>query len=201
MPKCEFCNKVLKTEKGFQNHMCEKKKRFVEFNEVAYHVWLMICNIFRIRIPKDDNKKKISFINDVSYNKIVEFTNWVLETQVLNLFEYLKFLKDNEIKIIQWTNSRVYHSWLYNFLNNEPEAIAIKRSKDYLDSINLTLDSISSNRLFLAIKYGKISNKYLKFCNYDVRNKLDQSQWIEVRPLIITDVVARMEETLSNRNF
>ena len=74
MPKCIFCNKVLKTEKGFQNHMCEKKRRYVEFDEVAYRVWLMISNIFRINIPKNDEKKKMAFINDTFYNKIVDFT-------------------------------------------------------------------------------------------------------------------------------
>ena len=196
MPKCVFCNKVLKTESGFNKHMCEKKQRFVEFNEPAYMVWLMMANIFRTRIPKDDNEKKIAFVKDSFYNQTVTFTKWVLETEVINLFDYMMFLKQNNVKMTDWTNSRVYHNWLYSFLKNESEAIAIKRSQDYLANNGLDLETISGNRLFLAIKYGKISNKYLKFCNYDVRQKVDEAQWLDIRPLIITDVVDRMNESL-----
>ena len=194
---CEFCGKTLKTESGFNKHMCEKKKRFVEFNEIAFAVWLMMTNIFRIRVPKDDEQKKYAFVKSPYYNQMVSFSNWVLETRVLSLYEYLCFLKNNDVKMDSWTNSRVYHNWLYSFLLSEPEAIAIKRSKDFLDANGLNLENISSNRLYLAIKYGNISNKYLKSINCDVRSKVDESQWKEIRPLIITDVTERMNEVLS----
>lgn len=196
MPKCEFCNKVLKTESGYAKHMCEKKKRFVNFNEPAYMVWLMMANIFRNRLPKNDDEKKIAFVKDSFYNQIVTFTQWVLETEVISLFDYMSFLKNNQVKITDWTNSRVYHNWLYAFLKEESDAIAIKRSQDYLTNNGLDLETISGNRLFLAIKYGKISNKYLKYRNYNVRDKVDEGQWLEIRPLIITDVVERMNESL-----
>ena len=198
MPKCIFCNKVLKTEKGFQNHMCEKKRRYVEFNEVAYRVWLMISNIFRINIPKNDEKKKMAFINDTFYNKIVDFTKWILEVNVINLFEYISFLKNHDIKIDSWKDSRVYHCWLYEFIHKEPEAIAIKRSADYLDALNLTLDNISSNRLFLSLKYGNISYKYLNHCGFNAREKLDDSQWVEVRALLMDDQFQGINLSLGN---
>lgn len=198
MFKCKFCNKVLKTEKGFQNHMCEKKKRFIEFNEPAYYVWLTVCNIFRIRTPIDDEKKKMSFINDSSYSKIVDFTNWALDIQIINLYDYITFLNHNNVKMNNWKDSHIFNSWLMNYLEKEPTAIAIQRSENYLISNGLKLEEMSSNRLLLAIKYGKISKKYLDYCGFDIKSKLDGSQWNEV-DRILTSIEERLNNILGRR--
>ena len=93
--KCEFCGKEFKTEKGFQKHMCEKKRRFVEFDNIGYQIWLRICNIFKIRLPKvngdDDTPLKMRFINDKSYKAICLFARWVIDVGVLNPFSYITF--------------------------------------------------------------------------------------------------------------
>lgn len=198
MPKCEFCNKILKTDKGFQNHMCEKKKRFVYFNEPAFYVWLLVCNLFKIRIPDDDNEKKLAFINDSFYTKIANFTEWVLDMDVVNLHGYLSFLKKNNIKINNWIDSHIYKIYLEDFIEKEPVSIAIKRSEDYLLNQKVTLDTISSNKLMLAIKYGRISKKYLKYKNFDVKSKLDEGQWKAIKNMILS-VEDRINESLSKR--
>lgn len=199
MPKCEFCNKILKTEKGFQNHMCEKKKRFINFNEPAFYVWLLVCNAFRIRIPEDDNKKKLAFINDTLYTKIIDFTQWALDIDIVNLNSYIIFLNKNNIKINNWKDSHIYNVYLCEYLENEPVTIAIKRSEDYILSFGLTLDTISSNRLMLAIKYGKISKKYLQHCNFDVKSKLDEIQWKEIEHMVLS-VEDRLNNMLNRGN-
>ena len=200
--KCEFCGKEFKTEKGFQKHMCEKKRRFVEFDNVGYQVWLRICNIFKIRLPKvngdDDIPLRMRFINDKSYKAICLFARWVIDVGVLNPFSYISFLKTNMVEMKNWTSSTAYRSWLFQYLKEEPEAASIKRSVDYLNQIGATLDTISQNRLYLAIRYGLITNKYLKTQNFDVKSHLDDVQWYEVRPFIITDVVDRMNNALHN---
>ena len=97
-----------------------------------------------------------------------------------------------------WSSSNTYKSWLYQYLKDEPETTSIKRSEDYLNQNGVTLDTISSNRLYLAIRYGLITNKYLKSKNFDVKSHLDDVQWYEIRPFIITDVVDRMNNVLHN---
>lgn len=102
------------------------------------------------------------------------------------------------IEMKNWTSSTAYRSWLFQYLKEEPEAASIKRSVDYLNQIGATLETISQNRLYLAIRYGLITNKYLKTQNFDVKSHLDDVQWYEVRPFIITDVVDRMNDALHN---
>lgn len=192
MPICEFCHKTLKTEKGFQNHMCTKKKRFIEFNEPAYYVWLLIHNIFHLHLP-DDSKKKMTFINDTLYEKICDFTKWVLETDVINLYEYLMFLKTNNVKINDWKNSRNYHIWLVSYLRGESDAIAIERSVKYLNKHEYNINDISINRMYMLIMYGHISVKYLKSIQYDF-TQFDEQQLKNLEPYIFS-----MEEILNKR--
>ena len=198
--KCEFCGKEFKTEKGFEKHMCEKKSRYVNFNEVGYQVWLTICNVFKVRLPKnsDDKTLKLKFINDKSYKCICLFSHWMIETGVLNAFSYISFLKSNMIPMKNWMDSNTYKCWLYQYLKDEPETISIKRSEDYLNNLGISLETISPNRLWLGIRYGHITNKYLKKKKFDVRPLLDEKAWIDIRPFIITDVTERMEDALHN---
>lgn len=198
--KCEFCGKEFKTEKGFSRHMCEKKERYVNFNTIAYRVWLTICNVFRIRLPQsqDEELLKMKFIQDKSYKAYVTFAQWLLDTSVIDVFSYITFLNTHQVAMKDWTKPNVYKSWLYEFLKNEPDALSINRSKKYLESNGLTLETISSNRLYLAIRYGWITNKYLKLQNFDVREHLDEAQWFDIRPFIISDVCERMNNALHN---
>ena len=197
---CEFCGKEFKTEKGFQKHMCEKKKRYVNFDEIGYQVWLTICNVYKVRLPRNPTSEmlKLRFITDKSYKAICLFAHWTIDVGVLNVFSYISFLKKNMISMKDWSSSNTYKSWLYQYLKDEPETTSIKRSEDYLNQNGVTLDTISSNRLYLAIRYGLITNKYLKSKNFDVKSHLDDVQWYEIRPFIITDVVDRMNNVLHN---
>lgn len=200
MYKCEFCGKEFKTDKGFNKHLCEKKKRFVNFDEISYQVWLTICNVFKIRLPKnrDDKTLRLKFINDKSYKALCNFAHWLVDTGIINAFSYISFLKTNMIPMKQWTASNTHKAWLYQYLKDEPEATSIKRSEDYLKQIGVTLDTISQNRLYLAIRYGLITNKYLKSKKFNVQSVLDENQWSDIRPFIITDVVERMNNALHN---
>ena len=200
MFKCEFCGKEFKTESGFQKHCCEKKRRYNEFDEVAFRIWSIIGSVFNVRYPKNittDGIKKM-FINDKSYKAIIMFAHWAVDTGELDIVSYLKFLKHNVVPMKQWSQSRVYNAWLIQFLKNEPLSMATKRAEDYLEGLGLTLETISQNRLYLAIKYGIISVKYLKSKDFDIKGALEDVQWYELRPMVMANEVMDFNNAIHN---
>lgn len=50
----------------------------------------------------------------------------------------------------------------------------------------------------LAIKYGRISKKYLEYKNFDIKSKLDEGQWKAIKNMILS-VEDRINESLSKR--
>jgi hypothetical protein len=200
MYKCEFCGKEFKTEKGFQRHSCEKKKRFMEFDEVGFRIWSIMNNVFKVRMPRKitADELKMRFVNDKSYKAIVMFAHWVVDNGVLDIVSYLQFLNRNVVPMKQWTTSRVYKVWLIEYLKNEPLSQATKRAEDYLSAEGLTLETVSQNRLYLLIRYGIISVKYLKSKNFNIRQALDDTQWFEIRPMVMASEVMDFNNAIHN---
>ena len=83
------------------------------------------------------------------------------------------YLLGNKISINKWCEEEHLINFLYDWLYYEDENHAIKRSEKWLDDRGLLLQTISPNRLFLALKYGNISIKYVKYKNFDWENKVD----------------------------
>lgn len=187
--KCKYCGKEYKTEKGLAKHHCVQMDRYNEWSDTMAYVFNIVNNYYQIcKKCEDIEEQKIALINCRYYELIKKLEQWALATQPLSFISYVKYLKDNLINFKLWTNDHTYHCFLYQYLKNEPDAIAISRAENYFKNNDLTIDTISSNRLHLAIKYGSISAKYLKYINYPIEKieqRLDKDQWQEIRPLLI----------------
>jgi hypothetical protein len=67
-----------------------------------------------------------------------------------------------------------------------------------LSAEGLTLETISQNRLYLLIRYGIISVKYLKAKNFNIRQALDDTQWFEIRPMVMASEVMDFNNAIHN---
>lgn len=173
MYKCLFCNKEFKTENGFNKHNCEKKKRYDNLHPLGYSSFLLYYNFSKIPLPKNDNDKKMKFINSKLYKQFVSFGDWLNENFILDYVEYIKYLCYNMININEWKTEKCYRSFLYQYLKKEPEGNALYRSEQYLKNNNIELNTISQGRLQLALWTGQISIKYLKQQKFDYLTYLD----------------------------
>jgi hypothetical protein len=185
--KCIYCGKVYKTQKGFEKHHCEKMDRYNETTEATDYVYNIVNSFYKLskNTPKTLEERKFIIINSRYYKDIKALEKWAIETQPINFYEYIHYLYSSKVSINDWTKSFTYKNFLFDYLAKEPPAIAIKRSEDYLTNNGLTIDTISSNRLYLAILYGHISRKYLEYIHVDVSKILEPNCWIEVRPYFI----------------
>lgn len=173
MFKCEFCNKQFKTENGYKKHLCEKKNRYINFNQSAYNIYKLFLIYSKTKMPVDVEKNKMNFISSKLYNEFVNIAKWVNDIQCINVDAYIKFLIKESVLLKDWTNSKNYHCFLFEYLRNELSSNAIDRSEKYLKSINETIETISPYDLYTALYFGKISIHYIKKYNVDYKNIID----------------------------
>lgn len=169
---CKFCGKQFKTEKGFQKHHCEKMDRWNNFNWFGFLAFNMFSKSNHIKIYDSEEEQKLNFIKSKYYKEFDKFGKWLLEMNVIDVPSYIKYLIKFVIPIHQWCSEKILRCFLYDYLRTEPISCAIVRSEKYLQEHNVSLDNISSGRLYIALKNGFISNRYLQTKNFDYRNLL-----------------------------
>lgn len=170
---CKYCGKSFKTEKGFQKHNCEKKQRYENFNMTGYAIFIVYCHFSHYRLPENDEDKKMKFISFKYYKNFCTLADYILHSNVIDYVEYIKFLAMKLIPYKDWCNDKTVREFLYGYLRTEPMSSAIYRSENYLQDNNITLDTISEGRLFMALNMGLISYKYIQYKNFDYMSRLN----------------------------
>lgn len=174
---CPLCNKKYKTESGFKKHRCIYMERLESLKQPVLDMWLVFMKVYKCKIPssKEDMIKK--FIKDGAlYNTFTSLNSWFTDIRIPDIYKFFEFTKQYNIPVKDWKKEAVYYNYIVDFINSENEILAIKRSEDYLIANNLVLEKISSNRLYLMLKFGNISKKYLQHKQYNVRAVLDNGQ-------------------------
>ena len=167
--QCKYCQKEFKSEKNFKKHTCIKMKRFYSINQLEFSFFKSLS---KCKTDKDIDIM-FKYISSKYYNQLHEFSIWCKDMNVIEPHEYFKYLLQNNIHVNKWKTESMLRNFLYNYLRNEPMALALKRSQDYLNNNNITINDISSQRLYLALKNGFINVKYLKYMNFDYESVLD----------------------------
>lgn len=177
--QCKYCGKVYKTEKGLFKHesSCPILDRYTYLNNSkCFQRWLMFKTVSKLKVNKDIEKEKENFIYSPLYKHIEKFSKWCDDMEMFDERAYLEYVINFNVPVYKWCNDRFYERFIINYINNELPSIAIERSKKYLQSLGLTLETISANRLYMLLLSGKISKKYLQFCNFNANMRLDGGQ-------------------------
>lgn len=186
--KCKYCGKEYKTQKGLEKHHCIQMDRYNEVNDVTQYVFTIVNTYYNLcNLPTDKEERIFAIINSKFFTMIKDLEKWAIETIPVNFIEYVKFLKANLVPFNKWTLPHTYHCFLYKYLKEESATLAIMRGEKYLKDNNISLDNISSNRLYLAIKYGQLSKKFLDYMNFNPKKMLDDSQWTEIKSFFVDE--------------
>lgn len=182
---CHCCNKTFKTQKGFDKHVCEFQKRFVEIETHQWlKYWLKMKTVFKIKVKKDVNKEYFDIIHAPYYAQFTSFLKWCEEVNVLDYSAYLEYLKLKNYPMKMWADMKIYKEYMKSYIKNELPALANERSEKYLRDNNTSVYSISPNFLYFSLLNGSINNKYLKSKEIDVKKILDKGQLNDLRDLL-----------------
>lgn len=175
---CQFCGKEFKTETGFDKHQdkCEKKARYdilLIYPELFANMNLFCGQLYGKKYYDLGNGQKVFIAKEKHFKKVKDFTDYCTKIGVYSQQDFLMYLLTNKISINKWCEEEHLINFLHSWLYYEDKEHAIKRSEKWLADRSLSLDTISPNRLFLALKYGNISIKYINFKNFDWERNID----------------------------
>lgn len=183
--KCQFCDKVYKTERGLNNHTCEYMHRIqdVNINKILNN-WLVYKTIYKIPTKKNTKDEVLDMVKSSYYKLFKQFSNWCDSINIIDTYSYIGYLKRYNVPLKLWISDKYYRMFLNDYIQSEPLANAYERSINELKKCNLTLETISQNRLFLLLLSGRLSIKYLDSVGYPYKDILDDGQKKELGILI-----------------
>ena len=127
--KCKFCNKEFVRESTLVSHMCEKKRRKSEENNkqnrIAFQAWLL----FR-KITTHSKKEETydQFIDGRYYVDFMKLSKHIIDLNIDDPNEFVKFLLNNNVKINDWTKAIVYETYIKDKTKKETVERAVERS-------------------------------------------------------------------------
>ena len=126
--KCTFCEREFVRKTWYEKHMCDKKRRFLDRNNITtirahrlFNHWQRRTRLLR----RGQMKSMDEFMRSPFYNAFVNLAEFTTAEYVVSGFKYVDWLVDNEIPQVKWCNPRDlddYRTYLRE--SEDPEAQA-----------------------------------------------------------------------------
>lgn len=107
--KCSFCGRGFTRQSWYEKHMCDKKKRFLDRNNITvirahrlFNHWQRRSRLLRRGIEKSME----DFCKSPYYNTFVKLSEFTTTNYVVSGYKYIDWLVDNEIPEARWCNER-----------------------------------------------------------------------------------------------
>ena len=105
--ECVHCNKKFVRERTLINHMCEKKRRWMNRDEkyvrIGYEAWKTFyikSGLAKSNAGNDLSYKK--FMNTEFYLEFTKFGRHVMGTKMVNPMQFIDFVIQKNIRLDDW---------------------------------------------------------------------------------------------------
>ena len=153
-------------ERTLVNHICERKRRFMQKDEKRVQLGHMVYNRFFAITQNQLNSKPYSeFCNSSYYNAFVKFGSFINNVKPIYTEKFIDFVIKSGVKLDHWCQDSLYEKYLYDMLKNEPAEAAVSRTLETMIQwgdknqapFNHYFKYATANRLVHDIRNGKIS--------------------------------------------
>lgn len=132
---CTFCSKVFSRESWYKKHMCTKKKRFQDKNNIVVFKAHRLFNYWQRRqglLRKGKEKSLDDFLKSPFYNTFVKLSEFGVTNQIVSSYKYIDWLLAANVPQRLWyseNNLPRFREWL---VENENPIDQTKATKDYI---------------------------------------------------------------------
>jgi hypothetical protein len=124
---CGFCKRDFTTETRLINHLCEKKRRFLQKDDKPVKLGFMAyARFFKLSMGKQTTYE--GFAKSKMYGAFIRFGKHIVDLNALNPIGFIDFLIRSEVKIDRWTDLVMYSTYIRELNKNEPPIDAIERN-------------------------------------------------------------------------
>jgi hypothetical protein len=132
--KCTFCDRDFVRKTWYEKHMCDKKKRFMDRNNISV---IRAHRLFmhwqkRARILRRGNEKTLDeFLKSPYYASFIRLAEFTTTEYVVSGFKYIDWLVENRIPEVKWCNARDLDGYrVYLRESEDPETQATTSCKN-----------------------------------------------------------------------
>lgn len=126
---CGFCKKSFTNERTLSAHMCPKKRRNLEKDNVASRMGLQLFQRFmELNTPTKKPKTFEDFIDSKYYTTFIKFARHLMDLRPVDQGRFIDFVFQNGIKDRDWCKDKVYEAYIVDLLSKEPASRGLERS-------------------------------------------------------------------------
>ncbi len=126
--RCTFCDKDFTRKSWYERHMCEKKRRFLDKNNIVIIRAHRLFNHWqkRLKLQRRGKEKTMEeYIKSPYYKLFVRLTEFTDRVYVVSHFKYLDWLIDRRIPEVNWFDDSGMQEYQdYIRLSENPESQA-----------------------------------------------------------------------------
>jgi hypothetical protein len=161
---CEFCRKTLASESRLFNHLCERKRRFLQRDDKSVRLAFAAYNHFYEKAQRRSTTLD-KFETSPYYAAFVKFARYLIDLNAVSPMGFVDFLLRIDAKLDHWTHPSYYGTYIRELSKNETPRDALVRNIMLMESWALDTGEdwrdffrkISPAKATLWIMNGKIS--------------------------------------------
>jgi len=166
MAECKFCNKTFKTDKTLASHMCPRKRRMAEKDNLSSRLGFRVFQRFYELTTKSIKAKTFDeFIRSSYYTDFVKFGRYLGHKDAIDTERFIDFVIKNGVKLRDWRKAFVYETFLQELMNKEPVERALERTlialqewaTDNETTYNKFFEYVTTTEATHIIRSGRIS--------------------------------------------
>jgi hypothetical protein len=202
---CKYCGKEYSRESVLAAHLCEKKRRWQQENEVGVRLGLnSYLRFYELTQGSAKLKTYEDFVNSPYYNAFVKFGRHLVSIRAINISSFTDWLLNNNKKLDHWCKDSLYSEWLSEYIKRESVQDAMERAlremQDYAElhpelknGFNDYFRYGNGNRICQHISTGRISPWVVYNCDTGIAflDSLTEDQIEIVMPWLDPDIWQR----------
>ena len=160
---CKYCDKVYKTEKGFNAHTCDKKTRYeVDMKSIiGQQAFTWFCLWLTEKHKSSAKFTHETFIISKYYKSFIKFATFSKKVSLVDTSAYIKHMIGLDIAPYHWCDSIWYNSFMHQFEKNTPYKTLITISIKTLQELAEECDCDVSD-IFDRVEFYQIHDSILQ---------------------------------------
>jgi hypothetical protein len=125
---CNYCKTGFSREKTLLNHLCEKKRRWMDREEKYVQIGFMAYKTFYEKFQGKKNVDFSHFVESQYYTGFTKFGKHVLNINAIEIEEFIRFLITSSVRLDDYTKDETYEMFVRFLTSREPASKALERN-------------------------------------------------------------------------
>ena len=127
---CKFCNKSFTRERTLSSHMCEKKRRWMNKDEVESRIGFSVWLDFLKYVSPNTKKTKTfeDFVRSPDYLAFIKFANYLIDLKPYECDKFINWLFKMGVRLGDWQKPGTYQLYVQEASKKESATRALERT-------------------------------------------------------------------------